>query len=117
MNINSNDLLELVQIVVKAEMEEQLKEVHKTFEKYNKSYKEMHSYLLKSTQDLEQRPEEVRREIRKTLTEHKQQLDLLTNRTTDLTKQVDKENGFMFERIKHIEGTMVVKKEGFYRKY
>lgn len=117
MNINANELLELIQIVVKAEMEEQLEEVHETFKKYNESYNEMHSYLLKSTQNLEQRPEEVRREIRKTLTEHKQQLDLLNNRTTDLTKQVEKENGFVFDRIKHIESTMVVKKEGFYRKY
>jgi uncharacterized coiled-coil DUF342 family protein len=117
MNINSKELLELIQIVVKAEVKEQLTEVHETFEKYNESYNEMHSYLLKSTQDLEQRPEEVRREIKKSLTEHKQQLDLLNNRTIDLTKQVEKENGFIFERIKHIEGTMVVKKEGFYRKY
>jgi len=47
MNINSKELLELIQIVVKEEAREQLKEIHKTFEKYNESYNEMHSYILK----------------------------------------------------------------------
>jgi len=117
MNINSKELLELIRIVVKEEAREQLKEIHKTFEKYNESYNEMHSYILKSTQDLEQRPEEIRRELNKVLVDHRKQLDLLTNRTSALKGQLEKENGFIFERIKRMENTMVLKKEGFYRKY
>lgn len=78
-------------------------------EKYKELYEETRTYTVKATIKLEQRPEQIRKELLNTIKEQQAQLNFITVKLKKLQQATERENNFLFKRISNIEDNMVRK--------
>lgn len=93
---------------------EDLKEVYEqyrltleTLEEYKRIYTETRRYVINATVKLEQRPEQVRKELLSKLKEKDKEIKLITDRLNNLKQSVDRENKFLFQSVRKLEDTTV----------
>lgn len=92
-------------------------ELKKTFESFKKMYDEMHFYLANSTRKLENRPEEVRRELIKELKEVKKYVFNLSTQHSDHVIKTEKEYLTAFNELSKLADKVVLKKDPSRRRY
>ena len=100
---------------VETKFENKEQELQETFESFKKMYNEMHFYLADSTRKLENRPEEVRRELLKTLENKQKQIDSIGNQISNFQRIIRKETDFLFKRISKLEDTTIKKDNSDFR--
>jgi len=100
---------------VEAKFEKKEQELQQTFESFRKMYDEMHFYLANSTRNLENRPEEIRRELIKALENKQKQIDSIGNEISTFQNTARKETDFLFKRISKLEDTTVKKDTSDFR--
>ena len=84
-------------------------ELKKEFNEYKKLYDKISNYVVVNTQKLEQRPEQVRRELKDNLQQHKEHLNYLTEELTGLKNKMNEENSTLFKYLSKLEDKMVIK--------
>jgi len=84
-------------------------ELKKEFSEYKKAYDKISNYVVVNTQKLEQRPEQVRRELKSNLEQHKEHLNYLTEELTGLKNKMNEENSTLFKYLSKLEDKMVIK--------
>jgi succinylglutamate desuccinylase len=84
-------------------------ELKKEFNEYKKLYDKISNYVVVNTQKLEQRPEQVRRELKDNLQQHKEHLEYLTKEVIGLRDKINEENSTLFKYLSKLEDKMVVK--------
>lgn len=92
-------------------------ELKKTFESFKKMYDEMHFYLANSTRKLENRPEEVRRELIQELKEVKKYVFNLSTQHSDHVIKTEKEYLTAFNELSKLADKVVLKKDPSRRSY
>ena len=92
-------------------------ELKKTFESFKKMYDEMHFYLANSTRKLENRPEEVRRELIQELKEIKKYVFNLSAQHSDHVIKTEKEYLTAFNELSKLADKVVLKKDPSRRSY
>lgn len=92
-------------------------ELKKTFESFKKMYDEMHFYLANSTRKLENRPEEVRRELIQELKEVKKYVFNLSAQHSDHVIKTEKEYLTAFNELSKLADKVVLKKDPSRRSY
>ena len=89
------------------EVYEQYKLTLETLEEYKRIYTETRRYVINATVKLEQRPEQVRKELLSKLKEKDKEIKLITDRLNNFQNSVEKETNFLFRRISKLEDTTV----------
>lgn len=89
------------------EVYEQYKLTLETLEEYKRIYTETRRYVINATVKLEQRPEQVRKELLSKLKEKDKEIKLITDRLNSLKQSVDRENKFLFQSVRKLEDTTV----------
>jgi len=89
------------------EVYEQYKLTLETLEEYKRIYTETRRYVINATVKLEQRPEQVRKELLSKLKEKDKEIKLITDRLNNLKQSVDRENKFLFQSVRKLEDTTV----------
>lgn len=84
-------------------------ELKKEFNEYKKLYDKISNYVVVNTQKLEQRPEQVRRELKDNLQQHKEHLEYLTKEVIGLRDKINEENSTLFKYLSKLEDKMVIK--------
>ena len=100
---------------VEAKFEKKEQELQETFKSFKKMYEEMHFYLANSTRKLENRPEEVRRELLKTLEKKQKQINSIGNELSNFQNYIKKETTFLFKLISKLEDTTIKKDNSDFR--
>ena len=91
------------------EVYEQYKLTLETLEEYKKIYTETRRYVINATVKLEQRPEQVRKELLDKLKEKDKEIKFITERLNNLKQSVERENNFLFQSVQKLEDTTVRK--------
>lgn len=91
------------------EVYEQYKLTLETLEEYKKIYTETRRYVINATVKLEQRPEQVRKELLDKLKEKDKEIKFITERLNNLKQSVERENNFLFQSVRKLEDTTVRK--------
>jgi GTPase involved in cell partitioning and DNA repair len=93
-----------------------LNKVHKqynyileTLKEYKKVYSETRRYVVNATIELEQRPEEVRKELLGKLKDKDREIKIITSRVSHLKESVERENRFLIQSVRKLEDTTVRK--------
>lgn len=100
---------------VEAKFKKKEQELQETFVSFKKMYEEMHFYLANSTRKLENRPEEVRRELLKTLENKQKQINSIGNQLSNFQSSIKKETNFLFRLISKLEDTTIKKDNSDFR--
>jgi len=100
---------------VETKFKDKEQELKETFESFKKMYEEMHFYLASSTRKLESRPEEIRRELLKSIENKQKQLDFTIKKLNNFQNSVEKETNFLFRRISKLEDTTLRKDNSDFR--
>jgi len=102
---------------VETKFNDKEKELKETFESFKKMYDEMHFYLANSTRKLENRPEEVRRELIQELKEVKKYVFNLSTQHSDHVIKTEKEYLIVFNELSKLADKVVLKKDPTRRSY
>ena len=120
-NNNKNEIKTLLHLFktkhdnVEAKFKKKEQELQETFVSFKKMYEEMHFYLANSTRKLENRPEEVRRELLKTLENKQKQINSIGNQLSNFQSSIKKETNFLFRLISKLEDTTIKKDNSDFR--
>ena len=91
------------------EVYEQYKLTLETLEEYKKLYTETRRYVINATVKLEQRPEQVRKELLHKFKEKDKEIKLITERLNNLKLSIERENKFLFQSVRKLEDSTVRK--------
>lgn len=114
---------ELQKVLQKNELDSQIllskvqesKEVYENLILKLERYDKLENYLFTATQKLEQRPEQVKRQLEQIIKEHKIQLDFVTKEQNNLKREFNKSSDFLFKEISNLRDTSVHKKNPYKR--